>query len=335
MGKGGALHGWKTGDWRRAIGHAACFGVAASCGIAAVAAINQQLYGSPLISGYGGFSDWFTLANFATNARNYTNWLVHAHTLVALAGVAALVVPLKRVWPGVKDRAVFVFIALYVGALAAQYFVFLVFDVWWYLRYVISALPFIMLGVGALATSLGRVAKPASTVAVIIAVVVLCARDFRVGAAEFAFDLWRGDWRYAAMAKLVRATTDETSVIYSMQHSGSLRYYAGRLTLNYVNLDDDWLDRSVAWVKERGSHPYLVLESWEVDVFKKRFADQQLQAIVDTPPMLTYEGGSRVMLWDLAAPPDRSAATLTITEMYIDRERSARPAPPPRIILGR
>ena len=329
------LRGWRTGDWGRAIRHAACFGVAASCGIAAVAAIDWQLYGSPLRSGYGTFSEYFARANFAPNARKYTHWLMYAHTPVALAGLAALVVPLKRVWPGVKDRAVFVIIALYLGALALQYFFYLEFDVWWYLRFVISALPFILLGVGALATFLARPGKPALTLAVIIAVIALCARDFRVASAEFSFDLWRGDLRYVAMGRLVRSITDQTSVIYSMQHSGSLRYYGGRLTLNWSSLDNDWLDRSIAWMNERGSHPYLLLESWEVELFRKQFADQQTLAILDTPPIFKYVGGAHIMLWDLAPPPDGSPKTLNITETYADRLRSVRPARPPRIVLGR
>jgi hypothetical protein len=167
------LRGWRTGDWGRAIRHAACFGVAASCGIAAVAAFNQRIYGSPFMSGYGGLGSWLRPENFSTNVRLYTQWLMFAHTPIALAGLAALVVPLKRVWPGVKDRAVFVIIVLYVGAFAAQYFIYLVFDVWWYLRFVIAVLPFILLGVGALATSMARAGKPALTVAVTIAVVAL------------------------------------------------------------------------------------------------------------------------------------------------------------------
>lgn len=329
------VRGWRTGDWGRAIRHAAVFGVAASCGIAAVAAINQQLYGSALTSGYGGFSGWFTRANIGTNARNYTQWLMYAHTPVALGGLAALVVPVKRLWPGVKDRAVFAIIGLFLCALAAQYFAFLVFDAWWYMRFFISALPFILLGVGAIATSLSRAGKPALTIAAAIVVVALCVRGFRVSATESAFDLWRGERRYVSIAKLVRSATDPTSVIYSMQHSGSLRYYAGRLTINYANLDDEWLDRSVAWILERGSHPYLVLESWEIEPFKKQFKGQQTLAILDTAPILTYEGGAQIMLFDLAAPPDRSASTLNITEMFIDRERSVRPVAPPTINLGR
>ncbi len=314
------LRGWRTGDWGRAIRHAACYGVAASCGIAAVAAINWHLYGSPLMSGYGTFSEYFARANFAANARLYPQWLMFAHTPIAFAGLAALVIPLKRVWPGVKDRAVFVIIALYIGALATQYFFYLVFDVWWYLRFVISALPFILLGVAALATSLMRAAKPALTVAVAIAVVALCARDFRVAESVAAFDLWRGDLRYVMMGKLVRTLTDETSVVYSMQHSGSLRYYAGRLTLNYANLDGDSLDRSVAWVKEQGSHPYLLLESWEIEPFRKQFAGQKTLAVLDTPPVFKYEGGALITFYDLDPPPDRPAKTL---EHHGDVHRSS------------
>jgi hypothetical protein len=329
------VRGWRSGAWRRAIGHATIFGAAASCGIAAVAAINLYLYSSPFISGYGGFSGWFTRANIPTNARNYLQWLMYAQTPAALLGLAALCAPLRRVWPGVKDRALFAIIGAYLFAFAAQYFSFLVFDAWWYLRFFISALPFVLLGVGAVATSLSRGDKPALTIAVTLVVVGLCARDFRVAMAESSFDLWRGDRRYVSAARLVQSTTDATSVIYSMQHSGSLRYYGGRLTINWVNLDKDWLDRSIAWVRERGSHPYLLLESWEIEPFKKQFRGQQMVAVVDTAPMVTYEGGARIMLWDLAAPPDRSATTVNITEMFVDRERSVPPVAPPQIVLGR
>ncbi len=321
------LRGWRTGEWGRAIGHAACFSAAASVGIVAVAAINQHLYGSPFISGYGGFNNWFTRENFLTNAGLYAGWLVYAHSVIAFAGLAAFLVPLKRVWPGVKDRAVFVFIGLFVGVLAVQYFTFLIFDRWWYLRFLIAALPFVMLGIGALATALARVGKPELTVAVIIGVIALCARDFRVGVEEYAFDLWRGDWRYVAMAQLVRTHTEPTSTIYTMQHSGSIRYYSGRLTLNYSSLDNDWLDRSVDWVREHGSHPYLMLENWEVDPFKKQFANQTLVGIVDTTPMVLYEGGALIKVWDLEKPHG-SATTLYIKETYVERKRSVPPAPP-------
>ena len=229
----------------------------------------------------------------------------------------------------------FVIIALYLGAFAVQYFLYLVFDVWRYLRFVISALPFIMLGIAALATSLMRAGKPALTVAAAIAVVVLCVRDFRVAESMASFDLWRGDLRYVMMGKLVRSLTDETSVVYSMQHSGSLRYYAGRLTINWSNLDRDWLDRSVAWVKERGSHPYLLLESWEIEPFKRQFAGQKTLAILDAPPAFKYVGGALISFYDLDPPPNRPATTWNITETGTPiASRSIRPAPPPRIVLG-
>jgi hypothetical protein len=211
---------------------------------------------------------------------------------------------------------------------------YLVFDVWWYLRFVIAALPFILLGVAALASALMRAGKPVLTAAVTIAVVALCVRDLRVAESVAVFDLWRGDLRYVMMGKLVKTLTDETSVIYSMQHSGSLRYYGGRLTLNYANLDRDWLDRSVAWVKEHGSHPYVLLESWEVEPFRKQFAGQKTLAILDTPPMFKYVGGALITFYDLDPPPDRPVTTWNITETYTDRLRSTRPAPAPRIVLG-
>ena len=50
-----------------------------------------------------------------------------------------------------------------------------------------------------------------------------------------------------------------------MQHSGSLRLYADRLTLRYDALDPLWLDRVVAYLQSIGRRPYYVLDGAEVD----------------------------------------------------------------------
>ena len=46
-------------------------------------------------------------------------------------------------------------------------------------------------------------------------------------------------------------------------HSGTVRYYAGRVTLRFDLLDPAWLDRAIAWLEARGHHPYILLEDWE------------------------------------------------------------------------
>ena len=46
------------------------------------------------------------------------------------------------------------------------------------------------------------------------------------------------------------------AVILAMQHSGSLRYYTGRLILRWDALDPAWLDRAVAFLRDRGIATY-------------------------------------------------------------------------------
>ena len=122
--------------------------------------------------------------------------------------------------------------------------------------------------------------------------------------------------------------TDPSSVIYSMQHSGSLRYYGGRMTLNYSALPPDQLDRSAAWLAEHGAHPYLLVEDWEVDAVKKRFPGQPMLAVLDSRPLFIYEGPALVMMYDLASSStDPAPATVNVVETFADRERSVHPAP--------
>ena len=48
-------------------------------------------------------------------------------------------------------------------------------------------------------------------------------------------------------------------------HSGSVRYYAGRVTMRYDLLDRDWLDRAVEWLNARGVAVYALLDRASID----------------------------------------------------------------------
>ncbi len=333
------LRAWRTGEWRRELQRACLFGMGVAPGIAAVAAIYAYLYGSPSVSGYGTFASQFKSVNILPNAPRYAGWFIYAHTPAALAGLVSLAVPLKSLWPGVKDRLVFVVIGLFVSLLVLEFLSYLVFDAWWNLRFIIPCLPFIMIGIGAVVTAAvnaaARPIRPFVALAAVGLVAVLGVRDLRVAAREGAFDLWRQERRYVSAARLTRRVTDSTSVIYCMQHSGSLRYYAGRLTLRYDQIDRDWLDRSLTWLEAQGVHPYLLLEDWEIPQFKEHFAGAQALALLDGAPVLTYEGGGHILLFDLAPAGDRPVATLNIVETFADRLRSVAPVPPPRVTFGR
>jgi hypothetical protein len=76
-----------------------------------------------------------------------------------------------------------------------------------------------------------------------------------------------------------------------MQHSGSLRYHSGRLTMRWDALDPAWLDRAVQHLQDRGIAVYALLEYWEEPQFRDRFKDQRLIAQLDRGPSATGRGG--------------------------------------------
>jgi len=314
--------------WTRHARHAAIYAACASLGVVATGAINAHLYGSPFTSGYGGLSGMFGQDNVVPNLRNYFVWLVHSQTILPAIGLAVLVVPLKRVWPGVTDRAVFVPIALFVVALWAQYVAYLVFEDWWYLRFLLSIWPFMMLGLASAGLALVRLDKPVLTALVVVVLAGLVVRDFRFSVEASAFQLWEGERRYVSIGKIVRSMTPDNSVVLALQHSGSLRYYAGRTTIRFDNIDEEWLDRTIAWIGSHGYRPYLLAEDWELPQFNRQFASQEALTLLKRPPVFVYKGPATILLYDLLPDGDAGARTQMIVETFEDL-RCVPPAPTP------
>ena len=310
-------------DRIRALRHAAVFVVTVLPGIVAVALVNDALNGSPLRSGYGSIEGYFTAVNFWPNLRLYAGWLAGSQTPIVLAGIAALAVPSRTLWPAARDRAVLLAAGAFVVSIWMFYCFYWRFDDWWALRFMLPTWPLMMAGVAALVVALTRAAPVAARVVVVIAALGYGAYEIRQAAIRLAFELWKNDRHYPAVGRLVAATTDARSVIVSRQHSGSLRYYAGRVTLRYDILDPQWLDRAVAWLGERGVRVYVLADAWEIPYIRARFKGQRALERLDRP-ILDYRGPTNVLLFDLSHPMD--APPLVVRESYADL-RSVPPVP--------
>lgn len=119
-----------------------------------------------------------------------------------------------------------------------------------------------------------------------------------VDARIFAFN--QSEQRYAAVGQAARAHTDRNAVIFSGQHSGSLRYYAGRLTLAYFNVAPEHFKWAMQWIADQGGHPYAVLDGWEVDEFRRRFGLRDPFARLAHAPLVAYYNGpDPTFLYDL------------------------------------
>jgi hypothetical protein len=264
-----------------------------------IAVFNARVYESALTSGYGTTSDLYSLSSLSTNARQFAVWLADVETpVVALAALFFIA-------PGLLPAPRIPFARLLLGGSLAvvllSYLFYRPFDVWWYLRFLLPMWPVMMLLTAAALEALARRwLRPAYPFAMAAMVALLAWHGVRVAVDRSAFDLARGERRYVDVARFVAAHTDPDAVILSVQHSGSLRLYADRLTLRYDALDPLWLDHVVAYLQSIGRHPYYVLDGGEVDAFRRRFGATNAAGTLDWPPMATR--GGTIAIYD---PIDR------------------------------
>ena len=250
-----------------------------------VAWINAALYGSPLSSGYGDIGPGFSIANGIANLRRYPVWWLESQGPL---GVLCLISLFRR--RGERAREVAIAIAFAVSAILLYLF-YLPFEAWWYLRFMMPAVPILLLLCADAVAWMAR--RTHTTFAVAMAMVVVFAASHSAWAIE-RYDILNtgyGEERYPEIALYAGSTLPADAVVITMQHSGSLRYYTGRMIVRWDNLDPAWLDRAVAFLRDRGIATYALLEFWEEKDFRERFSGQQMLAELDRGPIATARSG--------------------------------------------
>jgi hypothetical protein len=290
-----------------AILDAIAFALCMTAGVAAVAFVNRALYGSPWTSGYAGLGDMFRLAHVWPNLWRYAGWLAESHGVLAFAGLVALAVPSARLWPGALAGVARPIGLAVTATVVGFYCLYLVFDAWTYLRFVLVALAWVAIGVGAVSAAAARAGRPALALAAVTAVVVTGLLQWRFADNHLAFDVWAGAQAQIGVAREVQAAVDARSVVLALEHSGSLRYYGGRMTLRYDLLEPAWLDRAIDWFRSRGVRTYLLADEHELPSVRVRFASQAAFEGIDRRRVLVYRGPSEISLFDLS--DDTAAGT--------------------------
>jgi hypothetical protein len=288
------------------------FGAIAAIGLVAVAVINAREYGSPLQSGYD-LTDAFAAAFLRPNLQRYVGWLVSVETPLALAGLLALVVPSSTLWRTAAARRAQWLFAAFAAVVWISYLFYVPWDAWWYLRFLLPSWPLMAIGLAAL---LGRVGQPGQAgprhvgrfrqLVVAALLFALGVRGVVEARRRETFNVARGEAKYVEVARVVESITDPDAVIISMQHSGSLRYYAGRLTLRWDYGDPAWLDRTIDWLATHDHHPYFVLEPQEIEALRARSGSRSAAARLDWTPMVVFPNGG-VRMFD-ALRRDRGGA---------------------------
>ena len=282
----------------RWMGPVAAFGIPVLLAAAFVGWLFNGLYGSPLRSGYGTAGDLYGWHNLVPNAGRYTGWLLASHGPLIFLFPLSVVAALRqgKAW---YERAILtIFVLLVVGS----YLFYLRFDVWWYIRFLLPAIPVMFLlsadGIRALAQRFGVTPRLSLLVFTIFCIGFGVRESVR---REEVFGVGSAQAKYAAVGFWVRDHLPSNAVVYSMQHSGNIKLYANRLTLRWDQIDGAWLDRSVAFMIQHGYEPYLLLDEWEMPLFRRQFPRQELAHVVDRPPsslLNTYD----TVLWGLRDP---------------------------------
>jgi hypothetical protein len=84
-------------------------------------------------------------------------------------------------------------------------------------------------------------------------------------------DLRAGERRYVDIGEFCGDHLPANAALFSVQHSGSLRFYSGRLTLRFDWVQKEWAARVPGAVERAGYHPYLVVDDWEIPQVRKQF----------------------------------------------------------------
>lgn len=270
-----------------------------------IAWINNELYGSPLASGYGSLSTLFALSYIPTNVERYGRWLMESQTPFAVAGIAVLLVPLRAIWrTGDQQRA-----ARLLGATVvvvwALYLIYTPFEAWWFLRFLLPAWPAMCLGTAAILVRAAQSRLIALRVVAYATLAGVGAHNVYYASTHGAFPSGEGEHRYVSIAKMVEQATDPSAVIVTGQHSGPTRYYAGRTIIRFDLLDPTWLDRAVQWLEAQGRRPYFLLEEWELTAFQERFSASNALGGAAMAPVADYRAPGvpgRIYLFDPARP---------------------------------
>ena len=83
-----------------------------------------------------------------------------------------------------------------------------------------------------------------------------------------------------------------------MQHSGSIRYYSGRLTIRYDAFSPGRLPLTIEWLLARGYRPYILLEDWEELQYRARMGTGNVVARLDIRVLAEMTAPVKIRLYD-------------------------------------
>jgi hypothetical protein len=173
-------------------------------------------------------------------------------------------------------------------------------DTWWTLRFLFPAFPVAFVFLSAvLLRAPARLPAAARWLAVVVLVGTAAAHAIAFGRANSSFDSAK-EWRYATAGRYIAERLPERAVFFTMLHSGSIRYYSGRLTVRYDLIPPQLLEPAIAHFQKQGYSPFLLLDDDERGQFVGRFTGATSLAALNWQPVATFDGAA---IYNLARAP--------------------------------
>jgi len=260
---------------------------------ATVAVMNTYWYGSPLVSGYGSLAGtYYRWVHFWPNVQRYAGRMLDTEGPVAAAAALALIVFGRASAPADGARRVVTTLFIFIVTVWLSYAFYLPFDEWWSLRFLLPAFP--ALCVVASATIFrGAASLPPRARAAAIGAAVAFALWWSVDSARTHTATESSeDLRFAAIGRALPQAVPPQSVVFAFLHSGSVRYYADRLTMRWDLIEPSRLDAAVAAIQQRGYATFLLIDINEEAAFRARFAGASRLALLNWAPRVSVPGAT-------------------------------------------
>jgi hypothetical protein len=269
---------------------ASLFGFGVMPAVVTIAAVNDLLWGSPLSSGYGPLSALYDVSRVFRNLILYTRVILVQMPAIALLAIAAIAIARGQRLHAARDRTMLKALVWFVVVAVGCYLPFPAYDSADNLRFLVPALPPMLVLTSIVAFSWFAPLIQKHTFWFVLALVFVTGYGVDYARRMQAFDT-RYLQKFAVMGDYV-ARLPERAVVFSMLHSGSAVYYSGRPIVRYDLLPPSRLDPLIAELRQHSYVPYILLDEDERMVFETRFEGHSTLAALDWDPVVSLPSNS-------------------------------------------
>jgi hypothetical protein len=259
----------RADGWSRRVREVIWFGIGGLPLIAVIAITNALVHGAPWNSGYGPLHLYYAWEYLLPNVRHYGASLLETETPFVLLAVVPVLM-LRRL--DAEQRARVLLILLFAVAVGLCYAFYTAYDAWWYLRFYLPAFPpLLVLAVVGLRQILRGISGGTRTVVMASILVAVLALRVQWLQASPIFRLWESGVEFTTPAEYIRTRLPSNAVVLTVNHSGSVRYYANRLTVRWDWISAEWWTRALRALSDMGYRPYLLVSGFEEPVLRRQF----------------------------------------------------------------